>query len=200
MCKGGAGSPNGEMQPTPRLPWPHAPLEIPQQQPPPGASTLVPEAGKLTRPAPDDASCWEPTRSLICLAMVRKDCSTFVEFFADVSRKGIPSRSANSYCGSIIVILQTRRHCAPPSYLGSGILHLALGGQIGLVPHQQLVDALGGVAINLLHPLVDIGKAVCIRNVIDDNDSVRAAIVAAGDGSEALLSCRVPLHACPAPA
>jgi hypothetical protein len=36
-------------------------------------------------------------RSLICFAMVRKTCSTFVEFFAEVSRKGIESWSANSY-------------------------------------------------------------------------------------------------------
>ena len=36
-------------------------------------------------------------RSLICFAMVRKACSTFVEFFAEVSRKGIESWSANSY-------------------------------------------------------------------------------------------------------
>lgn len=40
-------------------------------------------------------------RSLICLAIVKNACSTFVAFFADVSRKGMESWSANSYasCG-----------------------------------------------------------------------------------------------------
>ncbi len=36
-------------------------------------------------------------RSLICLAMVKKACSTFVAFFAEVSKKGMFSWSANSY-------------------------------------------------------------------------------------------------------
>jgi hypothetical protein len=35
-------------------------------------------------------------RSLICLAMVKNACSTFVAFFADVSRNGIDSWSAKS--------------------------------------------------------------------------------------------------------
>jgi hypothetical protein len=34
---------------------------------------------------------------LICFAMVKKACSTFVAFFAEVSRNGIESWSANSY-------------------------------------------------------------------------------------------------------
>ena len=37
-----------------------------------------------------------PILSLICLAMVRKACSTFEAFLADVSRNGIPRLSANS--------------------------------------------------------------------------------------------------------
>lgn len=35
-------------------------------------------------------------RSLICLAIVKKACSTLVASLADVSRKGMPSESANS--------------------------------------------------------------------------------------------------------
>ena len=35
-------------------------------------------------------------RSLICFAIVKKACSTFVAFFADVSRKGMVNWSANS--------------------------------------------------------------------------------------------------------
>lgn len=36
-------------------------------------------------------------RSLICLAIVKKACSTFDAFLAEVSRNGIPRLSANSY-------------------------------------------------------------------------------------------------------
>jgi hypothetical protein len=35
-------------------------------------------------------------RSLICLDMVKKACSTLVAFLAEVSRKGMPSSSANA--------------------------------------------------------------------------------------------------------
>ena len=38
-----------------------------------------------------------PMRSLICLAMVRKACSTLLAFLAEVSRNGMPRLSANSY-------------------------------------------------------------------------------------------------------
>lgn len=33
-----------------------------------------------------------------------------------------------------------------------------------------------------------------VRHIKHDNDAVRAAVVAAGDGAEALLACRVPLQ------
>lgn len=39
-----------------------------------------------------------PIRSLICLAMVKKACSTLLAFLAEVSRNGMPRLSANSYC------------------------------------------------------------------------------------------------------
>src|SRR5271156_6117801 len=35
--------------------------------------------------------------TLICRAIVKKACSTFVAFLADVSRNGMPRPSANSY-------------------------------------------------------------------------------------------------------
>ena len=43
----------------------------------------------------------ETHRSLICLDIVKKACSTLVAFLAEVSRKGIPSWSANSY-GTVV--------------------------------------------------------------------------------------------------
>jgi hypothetical protein len=42
-----------------------------------------------------DAKC--TYRSLICLAIVKKACSTLVAFLADVSKNGMLSWSANSY-------------------------------------------------------------------------------------------------------
>lgn len=39
-------------------------------------------------------------RSLIWRAMVKKACSTLLAFFAEVSRKGMPRLSANSYRAS----------------------------------------------------------------------------------------------------
>lgn len=39
----------------------------------------------------------EGEETLICRAIVKKACSTFVAFLADVSRNGIPRPSANSY-------------------------------------------------------------------------------------------------------
>ena len=46
-----------------------------------------------------------PIRSLIWRAMVRKACSTLLAFLADVSRKGMPRLSANSW-GSGQYLLQ----------------------------------------------------------------------------------------------
>lgn len=48
-----------------------------------------------------------PIRSLICLAMVKKACSTFCAFLAEVSKKGMPKLSANScllsvYCSRLL--------------------------------------------------------------------------------------------------
>lgn len=72
---------------------------------------------------------------------------------------------------------------------------MALGRHIGFVTHEELVDALRGVAVNLLHPLLHIGKTVSVCNVVDDNDSMGASIVTAGDGSETFLSRSIPLAA-----
>lgn len=42
------------------------------------------------------------------------------------------------------------------SYFGCCVVHYFLGGEVTLVPNQQLVDILTGVAINLLQPLLYI--------------------------------------------
>lgn len=44
-----------------------------------------------------------------------------------------------------------------PAHLGSGVVHHLLGGEVTLVAHQQLIDILAGVAVNLLEPLLHVG-------------------------------------------
>lgn len=66
------------------------------------------------------------------------------------------------------------------------------GGEIGFVADQKLVDILRGVSIDFVQPLFDIVEGLLIRNVVDDNDPVRASVVRGSNGSEALLASGVP--------
>lgn len=139
---------------------------------------------------PDEANCCAPTRSLICLAMVKNACSTFTEFLADVSKKGIPSLSANSYIESWVGTNDSQRDI---KYLCCGILNLALSCHIGFVSNQQLIYAFTGVSVNLLQPALNIVERIRISDIIDDNDAVSTAIIAAGDSPKTLLSGGIPL-------
>ena len=47
--------------------------------------------------------------------------------------------------------------------------------------------------IHLIVPMWDIIKAFMICDIINDNDSMCASIITISDGSETLLSCRIPL-------
>jgi hypothetical protein len=64
--------------------------------------------------------------------------------------------------------------------------------QVALVAHEQLVDVLARVAVDLVQPLLDVGEGVPVGDVVDDDDAVGAAVVGRGDGAEALLPRRVP--------
>ena len=97
-------------------------------------------------------------RSLICLAIVKKACSTLVAFFADVSRKGMVSWSANS-CKQTVSNLSKQRGTL--THLRDTVLHNLLARQVGLVAHKQLVDTLRRVTVNLLQPLLDVRESVC---------------------------------------
>ena len=50
-----------------------------------------------------------------------------------------------------------------------------------------------GVLVHLIIPIGYIFEAFPIGDVVYDDDAVSVAIVAVGDGSEALLACGVPL-------
>jgi hypothetical protein len=73
------------------------------------------------------------------------------------------------------------------------VLDNLLVRHIGLVADQQLVDALGGVSVNLLQPLLHVVERVHVGDIVDDADAVGAAVVGRCDGSETLLAGRVPL-------
>lgn len=77
--------------------------------------------------------------------------------------------------------------------LSDSVFHHLLVGQITLVAHEEFVNSLAGIAINLLQPLLDVGEGVGVGYVVDDNDAVRAAVVGGGDGAESLLPGGVPL-------
>jgi hypothetical protein len=131
--------------------------------------------------------------------MVRKACSTLVALFAEVSRKGMPRLSANS----CLLVRDTGRvelEEAVWTHLGNGVLDDLLVGHIGLVADQQLVDALGCVAVDLLKPLLHVVERVHVGDIVDNADAVGATVVRGCDGAEALLAGCVPLSpvsACP---
>jgi len=75
---------------------------------------------------------------------------------------------------------------------GCGEIHHFLGGQVALVAHQQFVDVLAGVSVNLLQPLLHVVEGFLVGDVVDHDDAVSPAVVAGGDGAEPLLPRRVP--------
>ena len=82
---------------------------------------------------------------------------------------------------------------ALPTYLCDVVVHDLLVSHIALVTHEELVNTLGGVAVDLLQPLLDVVEAVHVGNIVDDANAVSAAVVRAGDCAETLLSRCVPL-------
>ena len=79
------------------------------------------------------------------------------------------------------------------TYLCDVVVNDLLVGHIALVAHEELVDALRSVAVNLLQPLLDVVETVHVGNIVDNADTVSATVVRAGDCAEALLSSCVPL-------
>ena len=83
--------------------------------------------------------------------------------------------------------------CSGLSYLGDCVLDDLLVRHITLVAHQQLVDALGGVTVNLLQPLLHVVEAVHVGDIVDDTDAMGTSVVRRGNSSESFLTSRVPL-------
>jgi len=67
-----------------------------------------------------------------------------------------------------------------------------LDDEIALVADEELVHRVGGVLVNLLEPGLDVVEAFHIGDVVDDDDTVGTTVVAAGDGTESLLTGGIP--------
>ena len=73
------------------------------------------------------------------------------------------------------------------------IRNLAALLQVALVANEDAGDVVGGVLLDLAHPVVNGAEGVFVRHVVGHDDAVRALVVRRGDGLEALLAGRVPL-------
>lgn len=80
------------------------------------------------------------------------------------------------------------------TYLCYCVFDYLLVGHITLVAYQQLVDTFCGISVNLLEPLLNVVERVHIGDIVDNADAVSTSIIGRGDGSETLLSSRVPLQ------
>ena len=67
-----------------------------------------------------------------------------------------------------------------------------LARQIGLITNEKLIDVLGCVSINLVQPLFDIAEGFLVGNIIDNDNSVSAAVVRGCNGAESFLPGCVP--------
>eukprot|EP00429_Kryptoperidinium_foliaceum_P114298 CAMPEP_0176317086 /NCGR_PEP_ID=MMETSP0121_2-20121125/69064_1 /TAXON_ID=160619 /ORGANISM="Kryptoperidinium foliaceum, Strain CCMP 1326" /LENGTH=264 /DNA_ID=CAMNT_0017659311 /DNA_START=231 /DNA_END=1022 /DNA_ORIENTATION=- len=68
----------------------------------------------------------------------------------------------------------------------------ALGREVALAAHEELPHRLRDILVDLLDPMAHVLERLPVRHVVDDDDALRAAVVAAGDGAEALLPSCVP--------
>lgn len=80
------------------------------------------------------------------------------------------------------------------AHLCDVVLDDLLVSHIALVADEELVNALGSVAVDLLQPLLDVVERVHVGNIVDDADAVGTTVVGRCDGTEALLACSVPLR------
>lgn len=79
------------------------------------------------------------------------------------------------------------------AYFCNGVLHDLLVLHVALVADEQLVDALGGVSVNLLKPLLDVVERVHVGHIVHYTDAVGATVIGRRDGTEPFLASGVPL-------
>ena len=76
--------------------------------------------------------------------------------------------------------------------LGTFEAHDLLRGQIALVSHEKLVDVLARVSVDLVQPLLYVVERLLICDIVYDDNTVSAPVIATRDGAEALLASGVP--------
>ena len=64
--------------------------------------------------------------------------------------------------------------------------------QIALITNKNACDVILGELLNFAHPCVDCIERVAVSDVVNDNDTVSALVVAGSDGLETLLARGVP--------
>lgn len=55
--------------------------------------------------------------------------------------------------------------------------HDAFGGQIGFVTNEEFVDVFACISVDFVEPLLDVVEGFVVGDVVDDDDSVCAAVV-----------------------
>lgn len=63
------------------------------------------------------------------------------------------------------------------AYLCDSVLNNLLVSHIALVTDEQLVDALCGVSVNFLEPLLHVVEGVHVGNIVDNADTMGATVV-----------------------
>jgi len=67
-----------------------------------------------------------------------------------------------------------------------------LARQIGLITYQELVDVFGSVSVNFVQPLLYIVEGFLVGDIVDDDNSVGAAVIRRCNGAESFLSSSIP--------
>lgn len=70
--------------------------------------------------------------------------------------------------------------------------HDTLGRQIRLVAHQELVHVFASVPVDFVQPLLYVVEGFVIGDIVNDNNAVGTAVIGGSNGTETLLSGRVP--------
>lgn len=79
------------------------------------------------------------------------------------------------------------------AHLCDSVVNDLLVGHIALVADEQLVDALSGVSVNLLQPLLHVVERVHVGDIVNDADTMGTTVVRGGNGSETFLTSGIPL-------
>ena len=65
------------------------------------------------------------------------------------------------------------------THLRGGVIYHFFGSQITFVSDKKLVDVLARVSVNLLQPLLHVVERLLVGHVVNHDDAVSAAVVAA---------------------